>query len=42
MRAACSIVTWIVCARWFERFGVQADAARLSADVWQRFLTARL
>jgi hypothetical protein len=27
---------------WFERFGVQADAARLSADLWQRFLTAQL
>jgi hypothetical protein len=28
--------------RWFERFGVQADAARLSADLWRRCLTAQL
>jgi serine/threonine-protein kinase RIO1 len=28
--------------RWFERFGVQVDAAGLSADLLRRFLTAQL
>jgi RIO kinase 1 len=41
---ACSLLFRDVenLCRHFEKFGVEADATRLSIDLWKKFLAARL